>query len=287
MDPGQRADYEPLRVLEEREFRPDSLRIGADGSVRLADHELRFIFDFLRRSVKPGALLNLGAGITHVHQMLAVEPQLSHVTALDISPENTALIRALLQGVSGDPVGKPYQLVLEFLTRLGRAFGYADPGAALRSLADKSRVNGAYDVVTADMNADRRGLADGTLVHGQMYDTVLLAFSVYVHDAAELLGLLQAVRQRLRPSGRIVVLDTDEFPQGDAIKDHAHSTILHEDAVVHATYSSVWDWTEDEFLAEIRTAGFTDIRVEHHDISSDSPHERDAFDRYIALTADA
>jgi len=281
-------EYSPITVLREREFYPGVISIDENGQDKIEDEDLSYIFKFLRKNVKKGSLLNIGAGITHCHQMVGLADKLTQITALDISPKNNQLIQEFLDRIKGiggqtmveDGDMKTLKTLAEALAQDKQDFGIEKTGDELLDLFYKeSFYNGQPDIITADMVEDMDKLGSGELVDGRKYDNIMFSFALYVRDKNDLVKLFGNLKKRLNPDGHILIIDAKTF----SIDEENEGEVLYsEDAVVLEKYSEAYDWTIDDIKEIAQKVGFG--KVEAHDYKiQDKKEEQEKFGGYLFL----
>lgn len=253
------SPYNPMTSVR-RDFNEQTVYPGGDGRLEFEPEMLR-IFAFYREAVRPGTLLNLGAGPTHVHYMAALEDKLTSITALDLSELNVAALDEFLARVGGGRrravrVTDADVAMLRLTAQACRdaGFGRAAADERLVRVAEKSRgPDSSFDLVAGDMYR-----LDDTLA-GRRFDNILLSFAMYVPKeetmVAGLTVLFSGIRRHLASEGRLIIGELVDFTDDDLQGDYD------EDPVVKQQFSC-GDWLDQEILREsFRAAGFTSSAI--------------------------
>lgn len=286
--------YNPAEVLKKRDIIPSKVRRNERGIEVIEDKELNYIFKYLRDNIKEGNLLDIGAGIAHVHQMCAIEDKLTEITAVDISPINNVLTRDLIEmhmRKTGESrvVPKSDVETLEILAEAlhkDATYGISRTGdEILSSVYDKMQYKGKLDIKWADVIKNMDELKDGKMVDGRTYDNALLLFASFARTREELIGMLSAVKERLKENGRLIIMDAETYENG--VDSDSEEVAQQEDTIVEKLYSEVYDWSQEDMIKVLQEIGFKIKKIDTHKISEDSESEQRSFGkRYLSFVAE-
>jgi len=276
---------------------PEYNYIDEHGIETIDDEELHFMYKYLRDNVKEGNLLNLGSGITHIHQMCANEDKLTEITYIDLQPENNVLVRELIErALNLNDYQKGIRLASEGdvdLLRLIAEAMHKDPSygieksgsETLSSLYKKMQHNGRLDIKTRDMISSMDKLGSGEIVDGRTYDNALMLFSRFTRNPEETDKFISNVNKRINEGGKFIIIDAEVYGGADTESDES---ALQEGKKVEEEYSEVHDWTKEEMIEILKRAGFKSVKAETHEISEDSDSEQRTFgSRYLCCSRQA
>lgn len=283
-------EYNPAVSLR-RDFDPELIyRDEKTGKAVLDDPDLKQIMAFYRKEIKPGSLLDLGAGSTHLHYMTAIEDKLSHITALDLSPKNLALLGELLDAVGPEAGSKRqerkfildedieiFKILAEARGRHGRKKESMRPvDTVIQSIREKSLTKeGAPDFIVGDMHNLR------ILLGERKFDNIMLGYALFANNEEEVRRLMVQIREHLNPGGKVMIVDFKGFSGEDVEGEFA------EDKEVVERYPKPIDYSLELLQEALRSAGFNSdkIRGEMRDPKLEGEEKARGF-KYLFVSAE-
>lgn len=256
-------EYNPVVSLR-RDFDGEHIyRNKKTGEAVVDDPDLKQIMAFYRREAKPGSLLDLGAGSTHLHYMTAIEDKLSRIAALDLSVKNLVLLGELLDAIGPEGEARKQERKyisdedVEVLKTLAEARGRhgrkkekaraADQ--VLHSICEKSVREGRPDFIAGDMHDLHRLLGERT------FDNIMLGFALFANNAQEVIHLMRQIYERLNPGGKVVIVDFKGFSSEDIEGEFA------EDEEVVKRYPNPIDYSIEFLVRSLQKAGFSPDKI--------------------------
>jgi len=238
-----------------------------NGEPLIDDADLNQIMSFYRKEVKEGSLLDLGGGPNHFHYVSAIEDRLSHITTLDLSKRNIALLKEFVDNF--DKMDNPRQGALkeedfeilkccveanEIKNAKLRKEKPRPSSEIFQSLKEKSSVEGKPDLILGDMY-------DEKAFEGRKFDNVMLGFSIFANNEDDVFHLMQKVRMHLNPGGKVLISDFQGFDGEDLEGQFA------EDEAVLKKFPNIIDLSPELISSALEKAGFSknNIKVDIKD----------------------
>lgn len=282
-------EYNPLEPLR-RDFNSESVKRNEKGDAVIDDPDLHNLMRFYRDSIKEGSLLDIGAGATHHHYMIALEDKLSAITALDLSPRNIQLLRELQEGAVNKQSEAPKYIEskdIEVLKITAEAVA-ADPRYGkerstqemLNNIAKKTSLkDGSPDLVVGDMY-DLSPLGD------RKFDNVLLGFSLFVSkDEKDLARLFSEIKKHLEPGGRIIISDFGDPEQEEILFQDEDLETFYEDKPILDKYHADFRLDKKTLSKTLKDVGFVNVKIAEKSVEaegSEAEHEL----KYMFATAE-
>lgn len=289
------APYNPI-ISVRRDFgesiNPDedaSVYRGENGEAVIDDIDLRIIEDFYHDAIKPGSLLNLGAGPIHFHYLGGVEDRLTHVTAFDISEKNLDVLKEFMdhgrQGASDAKMVNESDMDVLKLALEGYEAAHKDnvrPGQEiLDSLREKSKGDGpgGYDLVVGNFH----DLDNIQALGERKFDNILFSYSLYANKPKEVVKLFEQAKRRLNPGGRLIIADMQGFTNEDGVGSEDE---YREDAIVEKLYPDFMDYSSKSLERYLLKAGFNKGNLDLRDPVSETESRPGHEIKYLFMTAD-
>lgn len=265
--------YIPIKTVR-RDFDPKFIYFDErKNRAVINDPDLNFIFNFYRKELKPGSLLNLGAGSTHWHYTAAIEDRVSHITAFDLSEKNIDTLKEFTQAIKmNDDISKKYKNIEEhditMLKLVAEACGSEQKPPisskkVLESVYNKSLIDNKLDLVIGDMH-------NLSVLNDRKFNNIIIAFSLFVNTEDEMPIFFRQVKNYLNQNGKVIVLDFDKFTENDI------DEIFSEDENILKKYPKPIDYSLEMLVDSMIEAGF-----DHDYIHSGVKDvETDAFEKW-------
>jgi len=275
--------FNPIESVR-RDFDEKFIYYDKTGRAIIDDPDLLAIFDFFQKNVKPGSLLNLGAGPTHVHYMVPMEDKLSSITALDLSYKTLTAVSGFLSGIKDNfsnldryqSISRRDTDMLEIITKVcqQRYSFKKSVHEILLSLFEKSQFQEKPDLIVSDMHKL-------DVLKNRQFDNILLGFSLYVNVIDELTPFFRRLRKYMTEQGRILMVDFDEFE-----KEKHKSGPFEEDDIVINKYPLSIDYSTETLVNAVQAAGFEKdkVKVWTKDLLTDSIEKEQGL-KYFFLVA--
>ena len=250
----------------------------------IEDTDLKQIMNFYRKEVKEGTLLNLGAGSTHLHYMAAIEDKLTHITALDLSEKSLKALGEFLDSVGPEAGSKKAErryisdddvdvlkIVAEARERNIHRKNPRSGEEVLRSIREKSTEEGKYDFICGDMH----NLSE---LEERKFDNIMLGYALFANKEEEIPGLLQQIKERLNPGGKVIIADFQGF-SGENLKEE-----FAEDEVVIERYPNPIDYSLPFLTSSLEKTGFSKDQIKAREADTHSEGEKDF--KYLFVSAE-
>lgn len=269
--------YNPM-VSVRRDFGPEFI-YREEGRAVIDDPDLRQIMAFYRKEVKPGTLLNMGAGPLHPHYMAGLEDKLTHITALDLSRDNLRASAEFLDSVGPEAKTAKGQrkfisegdlgvlkITAEAAANIGKRPGKTRSGdQVLKSIREKSlSPYGKYDFIVGDYHQL------DSFLGSRKFDNIMMSFALYANKPEEIPKLFEQLRRHLNSGGRAVIADFQGFSAENVEEE------FDEDEIVKKKYPNAIDYSLDLLVSSLVKAGFRKdtIFAEKRDIKAGEEKKR-------------
>ncbi|MDO8570201.1 MAG: hypothetical protein Q7R97_01280 [Candidatus Daviesbacteria bacterium] len=246
-----------------KSFCSEWVYINKEGKAVIDASDLHDIMQFYRQAIKKGTVLNLGAGTTHFHYMLAIEDKLTHITALDLGKEHIQILQDFFNYYQNPPkqarfISKKdlniFQITAQSVAQDSRYGQDRSREEIIKNIICKSTNNhGKLDCIYGDMyQLDVLG--------DRKFDNIILSFSLFIsRDKNDMLKLFTGIRKHLSSEGRIIIADFEGV--GDSGFGEKEAEDFPELPKVRNIYSADFDLDQNILADYLRKAGFKEVKV--------------------------
>lgn len=244
-------------------FNSEWIYINEQGQAIIDASDLHDIMQFYRKAIKPGTVLNLGAGTTHLHYMLAIEDKVTHITALDLGKEHIQVLQDFFSYFQNPVIPIKYisqedlnifQITAQALAEDAK-YGQGRSGEKIiKNIICKSTDDhGKLDCIYGDMY-------QLDILGNRKFDNIIISFSLFISkDEDDMLKLFSGIKKHLLPKGKIIIADFEGV--GDSGFGEKEAKDFPELPKVRSVYSADFDLDQNILADYLKKAGFKKIKV--------------------------